>query len=256
MVQILSIELGTRCDKACDFCYSHSSPEGADGYAPADVIALVRDCVAHGLKAVSFGGGEPLQYPGLFEILHALQGQLFRSFTTNGLLLDAALQRVVQAAPDKVHVSVHFPDREREVVRVAEQVQRLADHGVPSGVNLLVDRRQLDAAQRACATLQAQGIGLDRMVLLPMRGAHTPTPTELAQVAGTSRFQSMTCLLSCAKSPRFASLAADGTAAWCSYTTTRRALPTLDHAGLMAALDGLGLAFCGPTPLPGTPLDP
>ena len=35
-------------------------------------------------KAVSFGGGEPLQYDDLFAVLERLRGTLFRSLTSNG----------------------------------------------------------------------------------------------------------------------------------------------------------------------------
>ncbi len=73
------------------------------------MIELVRDCVRHGLRAVSFGGGEPLEHPEVYEILAALEGTIFRSLTTNGLLLEGeAFDRLVRARPDKVHVSIHF----------------------------------------------------------------------------------------------------------------------------------------------------
>jgi hypothetical protein len=77
-----------------------------------------------------------------------------------------------------------------------------------------------------------------------MRGGDTPTPRELGQVAGSPRFQSMTCLMGCAANPRFASIGWDKTVAWCSYTVTRLPLPTLDHAGLLATLRPLPLATC------------
>jgi hypothetical protein len=86
---------------------------------------------------------------------------------------------------------------------------------------------------------------VEAIVVLPMRGADTPTPRQLSMVTGGERFASMTCLSGCGRSPRFASIGADQTVAWCSYTQTRRRLPSLDHGGLMQALDGLGLAFCG-----------
>jgi hypothetical protein len=85
------------------------------------------------------------------------------------------------------------------------------------------------------------------MVYLPMRGQDTPTPEEVAVVAGRLPFQSMSCLSGCARSPRFCSIGWDRTVAWCSYTRTRRVLPELSYAGLAAALEGLGLEFCGGT---------
>ncbi len=244
----LSIELTNRCTKACWFCYNHSLPDGDTRWTVDDVVAFVRDCAAHGVKAVSFGGGEPLQYPGLFDVLRDLDGVLFRSLTTNGLLLHGdTLNGLVAARPDKVHVSIHFPGRATEVERVIAQVTDLANRGVRSGVNLLVARPDLEKAREAATRLRDAGIGNDRIVYLPMRRRGTPTPEELAEVAGRTPFQSMTCLTACAKSERFASIGWDKTVAWCSYTTARRPLVELTHAGLLAATTGLGLNFCGGT---------
>ena len=248
VIDRISIELTNRCSKGCSFCYNASGPGRGTTWSPEDVIPFVRDCAAHGVRAVSFGGGEPLEYEGVLEVLSALRGTLFRSMTTNGLLLsEARLAELAEARPDKVHVSIHFPDREREVARVVDRVLALEACGVKSGVNLLVARSSLDAAARAAATLRDAGISNERVVYLPMRGSDTPSPEELARVAGTPRFQSMSCLAACAKSERFCAVGWDKTVAWCSYTQTRRALPALTHAGLVRALDGLGLAYCGGT---------
>jgi len=116
-VERLSIELTDRCSKACAFCYAGARPEGARAWAPDDVVALLCDCARHGTRAVSFGGGEPLEYPHLLTVLAATRGLLFRSITTNGLLLDGALDALAAAAPEKVHVSVHQPEDAAEVAR-------------------------------------------------------------------------------------------------------------------------------------------
>jgi hypothetical protein len=244
----ISIELTNRCAKACWFCYNTSAPEGLTRWTVDEVVDFVRDCAAHGVKAVSFGGGEPLQYEGLFEVLRQLRGTLFRSLTSNGLLLHGELlDRLVQAGPDKVHVSIHFPERDAELRRVIRQVHELAVRGLRSGVNLLVARGNLPAARNAAAALRQSGIGNDRIVYLPMRGQDTPAPREVAGVAADLPFQSMSCLGACGRSPRFCSIGWDRTVAWCSYTRTRAPLKALSYAGLQAALDGLGLEFCGGT---------
>jgi hypothetical protein len=245
IIERVSIELGNRCGKGCWFCYNASGPGGEVRWTADEVVAFARSLAAHGTRAISLGGGEPLEAPELlFPVLAALEGVVFRSLTTSGLLLDDMLDRLVAARPDKVHVSIHLPDSGREVERVIAQVAALAARGVRSGVNLLVMRSRLAAATTAARAVRAAGIGNDRIVYLPSRGRDTPTPTEIAAVAG-GPFQSMTCLDACAASPRFASVSWDRQAAWCSYTAARRPLPTLDHAGLVAALDGLGLTFCG-----------
>jgi Radical SAM superfamily/4Fe-4S single cluster domain len=244
----VSIEVTNRCAKACSFCYNHSLPDGASRWTPDELVAFVRDCAAHGVKAVSFGGGEPLQYEGLFDLLERLRGVLFRSLTSNGLLLSGGLlERLVAAGPDKVHLSIHFPEREGEVRRVVRQVQELAGRGIRSGINFLVARSNLEAARRAAEAVRRAGVGNDRIVYLPMRGRDTPTPAEVARVAGGQPFQSMSCLTACGPSPRFCSVGWDRTVAWCSYTSTRARLRAPTYDALQAALAGLGLEFCGGT---------
>jgi sulfatase maturation enzyme AslB (radical SAM superfamily) len=244
----ISVEVTNRCAKACWFCYNHSAPEGSTRWSVDELVDFVCDCAAHGVKAVSFGGGEPLQYEGLFEVLSRLRGTLFRSLTSNGLLLHGVrLDGLVEAGPDKVHLSIHFPERETEVRRVIRQVHELVQRGIRSGVNLLVARSSLPAARQAAEALRQSGIGNDRIVYLPMRGRDTPSPREVAAVAGDLPFQSMSCLTACGRSPRFCSVGWDKTVAWCSYTVTRAPLKALTYEGLQAALNGLGLEFCGGT---------
>lgn len=248
-IERLSIELSQHCSKACWFCYSESGPAGQTRLRAEDLIALVKDSARHGLRAVSFGGGEPLESDALWTVLRELDGVLFRSLTSNGLpLLDeAVLERLVAARPNKVHLSIHFPNNRGEVDRVIQQVHALAQSGIPSGVNFLVRRSQLDVAQEAAARVREAGIDNSRIVYLPMRGQDTPTPEEVARVAG-GPFQSMTCLKACAPSARFCSIRWDGSVAWCSYTETRRRLRAFTHEALLEALAGLGLSFCGNDP--------
>ncbi len=241
----LSIELTNRCDKGCGFCYNHSGPDGDTLWRVEEILAFVLDCVKHGVKAVSFGGGEPMLYAGLGEVLTALQGQVFRSVTTNGLLLTQAghFARLLAARPDKVHLSIHRPGSMAEVSRVIATVQELQAAGIASGVNLLVPADQAEAASRAAQKLREAGIDNQRIVYLPQRGSNTPTAKVVAAVAA-GPFQSMSCLTACGRSPRFCSITWDRAVAWCSYTSMKRRLPELSYSGLMAALDGLGLVNC------------
>lgn len=245
MLERVSIELTNRCAKACSFCYNASGPLGETAWDEDELVAFVQDLAKGGVRAVSFGGGEPLQYAPIFSVLDRTRGTLFRSLTTNGLLLEKAWRDLVRAAPEKVHVSIHFPGDRSEVARVIEQVSALARAGVRSGVNLLVRRSELDVAAEAARSLRGAGIGNERIVYLPMRGTDTPGPEEVARVAGSERFQSMTCLAACAKSPRFCSVSWDKRVAWCSYTDEKRPLRALTHEALLAALLGLEVVFCG-----------
>lgn len=244
----LSLELTDRCEKACAFCYAGARPGGARAWCAEDVVALVLDCAAHGTRAVSFGGGEPLEYPPLFEVLAATRGRLFRSITTSGLRLDGALDALVAVAPEKVHVSIHDPGDLEEVARAVRQVRSLEARGIRGGVNLLVRRSGIAAARGAGAALRAAGIDAERIVWLPLRrDADVPSPEDVASAAG-GPFQSATCLAGCAPSPRFASLDADGRAARCSYTRSRAPLRAMTHAALLEALAAAPLVPCGGSP--------
>ena len=247
-VDRVSIEPSRRCSKACSFCYNASDPAGDGAWSVADVVDLARDCAAGGVRYLSFGGGEPLEWEGIFDALTRLRGVLARSLTTNGLPLDDGdvFDRLVAARPDRVHVSIHAPENAREVTRVVHQVHAIAAAGIPSGVNLLVRASRLIEATVAARTLHAAGIRADRIVYLPMRaegGADAPSAAEVARVAGAP-FRAMSCLGACARSPRFASIAADRTVAWCSYTRSRRPLAAATHRALVEALEGLDLTPC------------
>lgn len=244
-IERLSIELTERCSKGCGFCYNGSNLRGGTAWTVDDLCRFVVDCAAHDTRAFSFGGGEPLEAPELlWPVLAALRDRAFRSMTTNGLLLDdAIITRMVEARLDKVHVSIHAPQDPSEVTRVIAQVGALTRAGLRAGVNLLVRRSRLDAARQATRALSAAGIGHDQIVFLPMRGRDVPSPAAVAAVAERP-FQSTTCLSACGPSPRFAAIAADRTVAWCSYTVARHPLAAPSHAGLLAALAGLGLTHC------------
>lgn len=243
----VSVEVTHRCSKACAFCYNHSAPAGATRWTPNELITFGRDCAARGVRALSLGGGEPLEYDGLCEVIAALRGVLWRSVTTSGDRLEERLDELAAAAPDKVHVSVHFAEDAQEVERAVARARALEARGIASGVNLLVRRSRLEAAQRAAARLRAGGVDNDRIIYLPLRGdpADMPTPEELGVVAGGRSFQSTTCLLRCGPSRRFCAVGWDRTVAWCSYTSCRRPLAAPTYEALAAALSGLGVRRCG-----------
>lgn len=246
----LSVELTNYCTKGCPFCYNASTKEGATLWQQHELEAFVRDCTKYGTKAVSFGGGEPLEYEGLFDLLTSLRGRLFRSITTNGLLLEERTEKqLAETGIDKVHISIHFPHITKEVTRVRDQVLSLEQRGIRSGVNLLVEKHHKKDAKKATGILNDAGIGFDRIVYLPLKSVSDSekitTAKDLIDVTDGAPFQSMTCLKACGKSPRFCAVSWDKTAAWCSYTSERRKLKTLDAQGLHKALDGLGLIYCG-----------
>src|SRR5438876_385411 len=125
---------------------------------PAPTTMTLRACAVTGGPSTTNSGVSPRSAgePALCtDKRRTPRGTLFRSITTNGLLLYGdRLDALLDAAPDKVHVSIHFPEREAEVRRVVRQVTELAERGIRSGVNFLVARSNLDAAARAAAEVR------------------------------------------------------------------------------------------------------
>jgi MoaA/NifB/PqqE/SkfB family radical SAM enzyme len=78
-VERVSIELTERCGKGCGFCYNGSNRDGDTTWTDGELCAFAVDCVAHGVAALSFGGGEPLEAPELlWPVLAAVRDRAFR----------------------------------------------------------------------------------------------------------------------------------------------------------------------------------
>lgn len=249
MVKLVSIELTNYCTKACPFCYAKSTPTGQTFWKPEVLDSFVRDLAAHGVEAVSFGGGEPLQYEGLWDFLGRIRDvDVFKSMTTNGLLLTSGLIERLRPYLNKIHVSIHFPENTAEVERVIRQVQEIAVLGIKSGINFIVRGKKESKEIEAIQAIKDAGIGADRVIFLPMRGkGYALGPDAVKPVASTlsEKFQSTWCLLECQKSERFASVDWQGRVGWCSYTESKTQMKEFTYDGLVRALNSKELVYCG-----------
>lgn len=246
MIEMLSIDLSAYCSKGCSFCYNRSSKRGNTMWCPEEVIAFATDCIRNGVKAVSFGGGEPLEYDGLFEIIEVLNKLAFVSVTSNGLLLDNddIWANLIEHAPDKLHISIHFPENKDEISRVIRQIQRLKATSIIPGVNMIVSADNLDACRHTYCRLRNL-LEAKSIILVPLRrtGKKT-TPQMLKYVAGVEPFQSTSCLLGCNMPVNFVSVSWDKKVAHCSFTSAKAPLKTLNYAGLESALQSAGFISC------------
>lgn len=244
-LELLSIDLSNYCSKECTFCYNHSRREGNTMWQPQEVIGFATDCIAHGIKAVSLGGGEPFEYDGVFDVISDLQKKCYLSVTSNGLPLENATvwNRLRAARPDKIHVTIHRPHDENEVQRVLRRMALLQEIGIKPGINLLVGADNIQAAK--AAYMKAIGIlSADQIILVPQRFSNTPTARQLASVSGGHPFQSPSCLLGCRRPAHFASVSWDKKVNSCSFAKGKAALPSLDYAGLQAALARVTFRGC------------
>lgn len=242
---MLSIDLSNFCSKACPFCYNHSHRVGQSVWTPAEVVSFATSCVDNGVKAVSLGGGEPFEYEGVFEIINILQKKCYLTVTTNGLPLEdtAVWNRLRDKKPDKIHISIHHPEDNKEVARVLKRLQLLQALGIKPGINLLVDNTKIAFATKVYNEA-VNIITPQQIILIPQRFSHTPTAKQLAQVAGGHMFQSPSCLLQYRKPQVFASVSWDKQVNYCSFAKGKAPLPSLDYQGLQTALSQTHFRSC------------
>ena len=243
--ELLSIDLSNYCTKQCPFCYNYSTKEGNVAWTPDEVIAFASDCVAHGIKAVSLGGGEPFEYDGIFKVIDALYPLTYLSVTTNGLPLEkpGVWEMLMEHHPDKVHITIHNADSKAEVERVFKQVRRLKDTCIKPGVNLLCPASKIEDCAAAYAALM-EIISPEQVILIPQRFSDTPTPKQLASVSGGQPFQSPSCILKCEVPEKFISVSWDKKVNHCSYAGGKQPLKTLDWAGVEKVLATVKFQSC------------
>lgn len=245
MIELLSIDLSNYCSKQCSFCYNHSSFEGNTLWTPQEVIAFASDCIRHGVKAISLGGGEPFEYDGLFEVIDALYPQCYLSITSNGLPLehDTTWNMLTGHKPDKIHITIHHPNDIAEVIRVEKMVKRIEEIGIKSGVNLLVCANNLNESSFVYKRLR-RILNNDQIIIVPQRFSNTPTPKQMAAITAGESFQSPSCLLECQRPNNFCSVSWDKKANSCSFAPNKMPLESLDYKGLINALKEVRWKSC------------
>lgn len=135
------IQLLERCNLRCAMCYEWGDSGAYHAHAkPAAlelplVLRIVDECLP-AKPVFEFFGGEPLLYPGIWEVISAIRaGGCDVTFPTNGTLLDEHAERLVDTAPTRLWVSLDGPeainDRQRgrgvyaRAIRGLERIRRV-----------------------------------------------------------------------------------------------------------------------------------
>jgi len=144
---VIHLEVSGQCQLNCPYCYSESGTELAVG----EWQSLMEE-LAPLTRQFTLGGGEPLLYDGLGDIVETIHRLgLPVSLTTNGLLLGAKGDLV--SALDAVSVSYHG---DLEVLR--EGLALLERMGIQRMVNFIMldqDKPRFGAILEACKTFGA-----------------------------------------------------------------------------------------------------
>lgn len=245
-IKQVAIDLTNSCSKNCYFCYNKSHSDGYTLWKPKEVVSFALDCFKNGVEAFSLGGGEPLEYEGIFEIIDNIKDYLYTTVTSNGLRLEDKefFEEFIHHLPDKIHISIHFPEDKIEVDRVISMVKKLENYPLKSGVNLLVSTKNVSESKNVLRLLEKNGIGRERIILLPMKYQFSPSEEEVIEVAGRKPFQSSSCFLGCKRPIQYCSVTWNKMVSPCSYSPSKIVLDDITYEGLIRALSKVDFKSC------------
>jgi MoaA/NifB/PqqE/SkfB family radical SAM enzyme len=159
--ETVHLAITTRCNLACAGCYVPQRVHPSE-LAVAELCGLIDQWAHMHVFQLAIGGGEPLLYEGLFDVLaHARKQGIVPNLTTNGLLLNAkVVQRLEQVGVARANVSWNGPGGEEHQRRqaVIKVLRLLLDSNLQVGVNVLVTPPMLSYLSDEFASLQALGI--------------------------------------------------------------------------------------------------
>ena len=148
-----------------------------------------------------------------------------------------------QHKPDKIHLTIHHPDDNEEVLRVEQRLTEIDSIGIKPGLNLLVGADKVEYAKEVYNRL-SRLLKSDQIILVPQHFSNTPTPKQLASVADGKPFQSPSCLLKCQRPTNFCTVSWDKKVNSCSFASGKVSLETLDYKGLEQALGRIKWKNC------------
>ncbi len=163
-----------RCDLACAFC---DQPRTEDRWTVDAAFELLAGLAEAGALEVALGGGEPLLFDGIRELVRRLatETELAVHCTTNGLALDdQGLLELLAEHLGELRLSLH-PNNEWR-----RRIDQLARSGIRFGANLLLTPAALPELE--ATVLELLDRGCDDVLLLRYLG---PDPALHLDPGGT-----------------------------------------------------------------------
>lgn len=178
--ETVHLAITARCNQACVSCYVPRQDVGPELTA-ADWCNAIEQWARMRVFQVAVGGGEPLLYEGLFEVLACAHGHgIVPNLTTNGALLTTdTVRQLERAGVARVNMNWNGPgDGPTTQPTPTRALQLLLDSAMQVGVNLLITPVLLPQLPHVLARLYA--LGLRRVTLLRPKPPAIPTPEGAA----------------------------------------------------------------------------
>lgn len=146
-VYALQLEVNDACDQGCSYCYMNALPVPERVLGDDEVVSVLDDAAALGVTAVEWLGGEPLDRPGVLDLMGYARGLGLRNNVwTGGLPLarGTVAESLARLAAEGL-VSVHVSTLDRDLYeymhpgRTADDIdtilfgiEHLIDSGYPA----------------------------------------------------------------------------------------------------------------------------
>jgi len=104
---ILIWNLTNLCNLFCEHCYASATPSRDGEFSFEEAMGLIPELREAGVGFAILSGGEPLTWPGLFEVSSALRKTgIVTYLSTNGLLISAGNVETIRDHFDYVGISI------------------------------------------------------------------------------------------------------------------------------------------------------
>ena len=187
--ETVHLAITARCNLTCRGCYVPRSAAGPE-MTVTELYGLIDQWARMRVFQLAVGGGEPLLYEGLFDVLTcARERGIVPNLTTNGTLLKPdVIRRLERAGVARVNISWHSipslskkgpgDEHEGRAQAVTRALRLLLDSTLHVGVNLLVTRALLHRLSHVLARLQT--LGVRRVTVLRPKPPAVATRDDLA----------------------------------------------------------------------------
>ena len=194
-IDYMRISVTDRCNLRCIYCMPASGVQSfrhSDVLSYEEIVRVVRQAAALGIRHLRVTGGEPMARKGcmeLIDMLHRIPGIETIALTTKAMLLDGRVQEIHDKGLTSMNISVDSldPDVFREMTRggdiqvVLRVIEDALDAGIRVKINAVPVRGLNDAGLMQVAELaRTKGICVRFIELMPLGCGKdlTPIPTD------------------------------------------------------------------------------
>lgn len=135
----LFLSVSDKCNLTCDHCMSSSSPHGEQTMSNDDLKLIADEAAEMGVFQITIGGGEPLVYRGLWNVVsHMRELHLGVSMTTNAYVVKDEDIENIKRYSVKTNVSIDGAPQTHDKIRNKQgaydrsiaNIRRMIDAGI------------------------------------------------------------------------------------------------------------------------------